>query len=121
MVRIFLFFLLIGNSASFGQDANQLIQTACIACHNQYTMQGGLDLHNFNVENAHHNPIIAEKVIRKLRAGQMPPWEMQRNQTEVDHLAHRLEKQLDHEAKNERRAGSRPFQRVNHAEYSQLI
>ena len=121
MVRIFLFFLLIGNSASFGQDANQLIQTACIACHNQYTMQGGLDLHNFNVENAHHNPIIAEKVIRKLRAGQMPPWEMQRNQTEVDHLAHRLEKQLDHEAKNERRSGSRPFQRVNHAEYSQLI
>ena len=121
MVRFLFFLMLIGSSASLAQDANQLIQTACIACHNQYTMQAGLNLQDFNVENAHHSPIIAEKVIRKLRSGQMPPWEMRRDQVEVDHLAQALENQLDREAKGQRQAGSRPFQRVNHAEYAQLI
>ena len=108
-------------SPVLAQKANQLIQQICIACHNQYTLQAGLNLQDFDAENPHLNPVIAEKMIRKLRAGQMPPREMPRDEAAIMDLVRTLEDKLDRHARRENRAGSRPFQRVNRAEYTQLI
>ena len=121
---IFKFFpllTLVVSMAALGQDPNQLLQTICVACHNEYLSQAGLNLRGFDAEHPHLNPVIAEKMIRKLRAGQMPPREMPRDQAVIDHLVETLESKLDRHAKVEGRAGSRPFQRVNRAEYAQLV
>ncbi len=103
------------------QDPNQLVQTTCIACHNQYTLQAGLNLQDFDATQPHLEPVVAEKMIRKLRSGQMPPREMVRDEAAINHLVTTLETRLDRSAAEARRAGSRPFQRVNRAEYARLI
>jgi hypothetical protein len=103
------------------QNPNQLVQTTCIACHNQYTLQAGLNLQAFDANRPELDPVVAEKMIRKLNAGQMPPREMPRDQAAIDLLVNTLETNLDRAAARAQRAGTRPFQRVNRAEYARLI
>ena len=103
------------------QDPNALIKQICIACHNQYMMQAGLDLMSFDAERPSLNPVVAEKMIRKLRSGQMPPKEMPRDQDQINRLIETLETRLDADARANKRAGTRPFQRLNRAEYARLV
>jgi len=103
------------------QDPNRLVQTTCIACHNEYTLQAGLNLQAFDANRPELDPVVAEKMIRKLNAGQMPPREMPRDQAAIDLLVSTLEANLDRAAAREKRAGTRPFQRVNRAEYARLV
>jgi len=107
--------------ASHAVEPQQLVQQICVACHNQHTLQAGLNLQGFDVEDPHANPVIAEKMIRKLRTGQMPPKEMPRNEEDILKLVTTLESGLDRAAREKRRAGARPFQRVNRAEYARLV
>ena len=60
-------------------------------------------------------------MIRKLRAGQMPPREMPRNDDAIMNLITTLEKVLDRHARKNKRAGTRPFQRINRAEYARMV
>lgn len=106
---------------ALAQSPNQLVQQVCVACHNPYTLQAGLNLQGFDAEHPEESPVIAEKMIRKLRAGQMPPREIPRNEVAIENLVSLLEERLDSNARIENRAGTRPFQRVNRAEYAQLI
>lgn len=103
------------------QDPNHLIQTICIACHNEYTLQAGLNLQNFDAKQPQLNPVVAEKMIRKLNSGQMPPREMPRDQKAIDHLVQTLEDKLDRFSRKNKFVGTRPFQRVNQAEYARLV
>ena len=112
---------LLGASAALAQDPNHLVQTVCTACHNEYTLQAGLNLQTFDASAPDLNPVVAEKMIRKLRAGQMPPREMPRDQDAIMHLVTSMESRLDEVARREGRVGSRPFQRVNRAEYARLV
>ena len=100
---------------------NDLVRKICVACHNEYTLQAGLNLQDFDADKPSLNPVIAEKMIRKLRAGQMPPREMPRDQEAIMDLALGMEDKLDRNARDEGRVGTRPFQRVNRAEYAQLV
>jgi mono/diheme cytochrome c family protein len=50
-----------------------VIIRSCTACHNDRTRSGNLSLESFDVATAGQHSEIAEKMIRKLRAGQMPP------------------------------------------------
>jgi hypothetical protein len=102
-------------------DPNAVVKQVCIACHNQYTLQAGIDLSSFDANEPHLNPVLAEKMIRKLRAGQMPPKEMPRDQDMIDGLVETLESRLDAYARANKRAGTRPFQRLNRAEYARLV
>ena len=102
-------------------EPNQVVQGICVACHNQHTLQAGLNLQEFDAERPWEHPVVAEKMIRKLRAGQMPPREMPRNDEDIRGLIESLESGLDRAARQRERAGTRPFQRVNRAEYRQLI
>ncbi len=102
-------------------DPNALVKQVCIACHNQYTLQAGIDLTSFDANEPYRDPVLAEKMIRKLRAGQMPPKEMPRDQAMIDGLVETLEIRLDAYARANKRAGTRPFQRLNRAEYARLV
>src|SRR5688500_17698709 len=50
-----------------------LINQYCLGCHNDRVRSGGLALSALNLDAVHENAEIAEKVIRKLRGGLMPP------------------------------------------------
>ena len=103
------------------ESPNNLVQQVCIACHNEQALQGGLSLQNFDAARPELHPEIAGKMIRKLRAGQMPPRELPRDEAAIARLVETLESGLDRQAKREKRAGTRPFQRVNRAEYERLV
>lgn len=113
--------LLCGSLSAEEPDANQLLRTTCVACHNEHALQAGLNLQQFDATAPYLDPVVAEKIIRKLRTGQMPPIEIPRDEAAIEHLVATLEYGLDRHAAAENRAGSRPFQRLNRAEYGQLV
>src|SRR5262245_17594152 len=68
-------------------DPNALVQETCVGCHNDAALIGNLSLETFDVAHAEKNSPVAEKVIRKLRAGMMPPPEVPRpDQAALDAL-----------------------------------
>ena len=80
-----------------------------------------MSLQSFQVATAGQQREITEKMIRKLRAGQMPPPGSKRPDAAVlDALADVLEAQADARAA-EPVPGRRTFQRLNRAEYARSI
>src|SRR6476646_9367069 len=50
-----------------------LVDQYCLGCHSDRTRAGGLALSQLNLDAVGENAEIAEKVVRKLRGGLMPP------------------------------------------------
>ena len=57
------------------QPMSLVIQQYCVLCHNDVILQAGMSLQHFDVNHPEMNPVLAEKMILKLRAGMMPPQE----------------------------------------------
>ena len=94
-----------------------VVQEYCVTCHNDYTLTGGMSLESFDVDHPERNAGLAEEIIRKLRAGLMPPKEMPRpDDDEVLALVEALEHGIDRAADARREPGTRPSQRLNRAE-----
>src|SRR5437868_1341273 len=51
----------------------ELLDRYCVTCHNQQLKTAGLALDSIDVTKVGAEPEIWEKVVRKLRAGEMPP------------------------------------------------
>ena len=99
-----------------------VVQRYCVVCHNERLRTGNLTLREFSVEAAHEQPETAEKMIRKLRAGMMPPPGQRRPPPDtLLALVETLETVVDREAARSRNPGSRRFQRLNRAEYERVI
>src|SRR5262245_27150573 len=69
---------LYSGSSSRAQRANTLAQRAlieenCVVCHNQKSKTAGVSLQGLNFDNVGANSALWEKVLRKVRTGQMPP------------------------------------------------
>ena len=78
-----------------------VVQRYCVVCHNERLRTGNLTLRDFAVDAAHEQAETAEKMIRKLRAGMMPPAGRPRpDQTAHDRLLAWLEGELDRAAAN---------------------
>lgn len=102
--------------------ANELIQTFCVRCHGQRRQRGGLRLDGFDVAEAGQNAEVAEKMIRKLRAGMMPPAGPRRpDAATLTTLAEALETRVDENAARRSTPGRRTFQRLNRTEYARSI
>ena len=103
-------------------DPNGLVQRVCTACHNPYTLEGNLSLEEFDVTAAEENTEVAEKMIRKLRAGMMPPPGVRRPPAEeVLTLVNTLETRIDAAAARNPNPGGRAFQRLNRPEYERAV
>jgi mono/diheme cytochrome c family protein len=104
------------------EDRNAIFKQYCITCHNDRAKAGGLTLASFDVGAAAEHAEVAEKVIRKLRAGMMPPAGARRPDNGVlSDLASALETRVDHAAALSPNPGRRPFQRLNRAEYAGAV
>jgi hypothetical protein len=99
-----------------------LINEYCIGCHNGRSKSGGLALSQLDLAHVDQNAEIAEKVIRKLRAGMMPPPGAKRPDFDVAKaLAASLETAIDKVAALHPNPGSRSFQRLSQTEYARSI
>jgi len=104
------------------QEQNVTIGRYCFRCHNDTSMTGGLSLESFDAERAYDNADLAEKMIRKLRAGMMPPRQAQQpDETTVVSLITALETTVDEAAAAHPNPGRRTFQRLNQAEYAASV
>jgi hypothetical protein len=111
------------SGATSSADAQTtLVKQYCTACHNDKVKTGGLTLAAFDAANAEDNTQVAEKVIRKLRAGMMPPAGVKRpDEATLRTFVESLETRIDQAAAKKPNAGWRPFQRLNRAEYARAV
>jgi hypothetical protein len=107
-------------NAPNAQDA--LVKQYCAGCHSEKGKAGGLSLASFAIDDAPSHADVAEKMIRKLRAGMMPPPGARRpDAAALVALAEHLETRVDRDAAIHPRPGHRPFQRLNRAEYARAV
>lgn len=99
-----------------------VVQQYCVVCHNDQMLTGNVSLADFDVEQAAKNAEKAERMIRKLRAGMMPPPGMPRpgGDTLVA-LVETLEGNVDKAAKLNPQLGERRFQRLSRTEYERVV
>ena len=63
----------VAQTARADAEANRVVQGTCRTCHNDRTLRGNLSLERFDVRDAVEHAEVAERMVRKLRAGMMPP------------------------------------------------
>ena len=114
---------------SLGQEdptGAELLQTTvrryCLACHNDRTLTAGLSLQGVDPDRiAKHSPVL-EKVLQKLRAGEMPPAGRPRpDAATAANLVAWLEASLDREAVANPNPGAPAIHRLNRAEYRNAV
>lgn len=100
----------------------EVVQRYCVTCHNDQLLTGNVSLQHLDVARAEESPQIAERMIRKLRAGMMPPPGMPRpgGDTLVA-LVETLEARVDEAARKAPNLGDRRFQRITRAEYQRVV
>jgi hypothetical protein len=102
--------------------ATAVVRQYCTTCHNDRSKTGGLTLAAFDAATAPEHAVTAEKIIRKLRSGMMPPPGAKRpDEATLAGVAVALERHIDQAAAARPNAGPRPFQRLNRAEYARSI
>src|SRR5262245_16643876 len=86
-------------AAAAATPSRELLDKYCVTCHNERLKTGGLMLDKVDVADVKANAEILEKVVRKLRSGQMPPEGPPRpDAASVNAFATSLETALDRQA-----------------------
>ena len=100
----------------------QVVVQYCQVCHNDALLTGNVSLQGFEVERAPEQAETAERMIRKLRAGMMPPPDMPRPGGDtLEVLVETLEQLVDEAAASRPNPGVRRFQRLSRAEYERVV
>jgi mono/diheme cytochrome c family protein len=100
-----------------------VVQQYCVTCHNDQLLTGNVSFQGFDVDRAGEKPEIAERMIRKLRVGMMPPPGMPRPAGDtLQTLVETLEANVDRAVKAAPpNLGERRFQRLSRKEYERVI
>ena len=102
--------------------SRELFDRYCVTCHNERLRTAGLLLDRLDVSRVHANAETLEKVVRKLRSGQMPPAGRPRPDAEaIDAFAGALEAALDHAAAAHPDPGRVASRRLNRLEYVNAV
>ena len=109
-----------GREAEAPAAHRELVQRYCLSCHNDRTRAANLSLEGRDLAAVGEDPELWEKVVRKLRAGMMPPPGMRRP-PEADYAAFRdwLEAEIDGSARLN--PGTKILHRLNRTEYANVI
>jgi hypothetical protein len=118
--------LIAGNSSSFAApppNVPALVDRYCVSCHDTETKKGGLNLENIRLSEINQNSDAWERVVRKLRARQMPPLGKNRpDEATYDSIVTTLSTSLDRAAKRNPNPGrTETFRRLNRTEYQNAI
>jgi mono/diheme cytochrome c family protein len=111
-----------GPAATASAAHREVIDKYCVTCHNDRARTGGLSLNGVDVENVGGHAEIWEKVLHKLRTGQMPPAGAPRpDEAVVTRMASWLETSLDRDAAAKPNPGRIGAHRLNRSEYANAI
>jgi len=99
-----------------------LLDRYCVACHNDKLKTANFSLQSLGLATAGDHPEVWEQVIRKLRAGMMPPPGMPRPPlAQYEQLRDWLEAELDRKAAAHPNPGSVVLHRLNRTEYANAV
>jgi mono/diheme cytochrome c family protein len=99
-----------------------VLQQYCISCHNDKLKTGGLTLDAVDLTRVDLHGEVLEKIVRKLRSGQMPPEGRPRpDSATLDDFVATLEAALDRAALATPRPGRVGPRRLNRTEYVNVI
>jgi mono/diheme cytochrome c family protein len=118
-----------GQSAAVADEAaahRAVVTRYCVTCHNGQASTpataSGVVLDRADLNRVAENPLLWEKVIRKLRTGGMPPEGAPRpDRATQDALAGFIESRLDKAAMERPNPGRSSVHRLNRAEYANAI
>ena len=112
-----------GKAGAFAPELQPVVEQVCSNCHNPDDKKGNLDLEKIPLDNVNTAPDVWEKVVRRLRARQMPPAGKERPDEEVyQTLLSRLESALDQASAAHPNPGrTETFRRLNRTEYQNAI
>jgi hypothetical protein len=97
-----------------------VLEQYCVYCHNEQNRTANLSLENLDLALVSQDAELWEKVIRKLRAGMMPPPGMPRPfLADYNGLRDFLENEID--SKAELNPGTKILHRLNRTEYANAI
>jgi hypothetical protein len=110
-------------ASSSAASRHALLKQYCFTCHNARLRTGGLDFGSLDVEQVGRDAKIWEQVVRKLRAGAMPPPARPRpDKVASDEFATWLESELDRTAVARPNPGrTEALHRLNRAEYRNAV
>ena len=105
------------------EDLTEVVGQYCVVCHSDRLLTGNFTLQGFDVADPVADAEKAEKMIRKLRLGMMPPPGMPRPGGDtLGTLVETLEDMIDQAAASTPNSpGTRRFQRLNQSEYERVI
>jgi hypothetical protein len=108
--------------ASTASTQRALLDQYCVTCHNDKTKIDNFSLQKEDINAVGEHPEVWERVIRKLRAGMMPPPGMPRPPlAKYEGLRDWLEGQIDQKAAAHPNPGSVVIHRLNRTEYANAI
>ena len=112
-----------GQPEASGGWQRELLDRYCVTCHNGRMRTAGLALDEHDVAAVGAAPAVWETVVRKLRAGAMPPAPRPRpDAATYDRFVGWLETQLDrHAAANPDPGRTEAFHRLNRTEYHHAV
>ncbi len=122
--------LVVTSASLFSQSApraatpspRQFIDQYCVTCHSEKLKTAGLALDTMDVRQIGRDSQAWEKVVRKLRAGMMPPQGMPRpDAATYEAVTVVLENELDRAAAAKPKLAPPAVQRMNRTEYSNAI
>jgi mono/diheme cytochrome c family protein len=102
--------------------SREIFDRYCVSCHNQRMKTAGLLLDQVQLDDISRHAPALEKVVRKLRAGEMPPEGRPRPDREtLDRFVASLESALDRTAARAPNPGRVASRRLNRVEYVNAI
>src|SRR5215475_4550318 len=94
----------------------------CVTCHNDRLKTSNLSLEKLDLTTAGDHPELWERVVRKLRAGVMPPPGVKRpSLAEYEGLRDWLETEIDRKAAGHANPGAVVLHRLNRTEYANVV
>ncbi len=109
-------------AATAGAQDRALVDQYCVGCHNEKLKTGGLALDKISLDHPAENAETWEKVIRKVRAGMMPPAGARRpDRAALDAFTEKLAAELDRAAAANPNPGTVGLHRLNRSEYANAI
>ena len=115
----------VGRSDALSTNApgeEQLVENYCASCHNDELQVGGFSFTEMDLDRPEQNAEQAERLVRKLRSGMMPPAGMPRPDSEaLTAFATSIETRIDRAAAERPHVGAPELHRVNRTEYRNSV
>lgn len=120
MIKKLAFAIALASTPVLAVDSQAVLDQYCVGCHNFEDFSGGFEIEGQGPEQIAETPDIAEKIIKRLRSGLMPPAGQDRPDQEIlDAVAEQVAMAVDSSA--ELNLPAPGLHRLNRTEYQNAV